>query len=98
MKQTRIHILIALLGAVGIGLPSLRGATITVTTINDNGSGSLRQALTDAANGDTINFHSSLNGHAITLTSGELPGLANEKRRRRGARSSASSIALVRAR
>ena len=45
MKQTRIHILIALLGAVAVGLPSLRGATITVVNTNDNGAGSLRQAL-----------------------------------------------------
>ncbi len=72
MKHTRILILIALLGAAAVGLPSLRGATITVTTINDNGSGSLRQALADAVNGDTINFNSSLNGQTITLTSGEL--------------------------
>ena len=84
MKHTRILpamlrsamqaglLLIALLGAAAIGLPSLRGATITVTTINDNGSGSLRQALADAANFDTINFDSSLNGQTITLTSGEL--------------------------
>jgi len=72
MKHTRILIVIALLGAAAVGLPSLRGATITVTTINDNGSGSLRQALTDAANFDMINFSSSLNGQTITLTSGEL--------------------------
>jgi len=72
MKHTRILILIALLGAAAVGLPSLRGATITVTTINDNGPGSLRQALADAANFDTIDFSSSLNGQTITLTSGEL--------------------------
>src|SRR4029079_14080143 len=72
MKHTRILILIALLGAAAVGLPSLRGATITVTTINDNGPGSLRQALADAANFDTIDFSSSLNGKTITLTSGEL--------------------------
>src|SRR5262245_9205666 len=84
MKHTRILpamlrsatqvglVLIALLGAAAAGSPSLRGATITVTTINDNGSGSLRQALADAVNGDTINFNSSLNGQTITLTSGEL--------------------------
>ena len=72
MKHSRILILIALLGAAAVGLPSLRGATITVTTINDNGSGSLRQALAAAVNGDTISFNSSLNGQTITLTSGEL--------------------------
>ncbi len=31
-------------------------ATITVTTTNDSGAGSLRRALSDANNGDTINF------------------------------------------
>ena len=72
MKHTRILLLIALLGMGAVGLPSLPGATTTVTTINDNGPGSLRQALGDAVDGDTINFHSSLNGQRITLTSGEL--------------------------
>jgi hypothetical protein len=71
MKHTRIF-LIALLGAAAVGLPTLRGASITVTTINDNGPGSLRQALADAVDGDTINFASSLNGQTITLGSGEL--------------------------
>ena len=32
------------------------GATITVTNTNDNGPGSLRQALANANNGDTVNF------------------------------------------
>jgi hypothetical protein len=44
-------------------------AIITVTNINDNGPGSLRQSILDAAPGDTINF--SVTG-AIRLTSGEL--------------------------
>ena len=46
--------------------------TITVTNGNDSGSGSLRQALADANDGDTIQFDSALNGQTITLTSGEL--------------------------
>ena len=45
-------------------------ATITVTNTNDNGPGSLRQALTIANDGDTINF--AVTG-TITLTSGGLP-------------------------
>ena len=45
-------------------------ATITVTNTNDSGPGSLRQALRDAHDGDTINF--TVTG-TITLTSGGLP-------------------------
>jgi hypothetical protein len=45
---------------------------ITVTNTNDSGPGSLRQALADANDGDTIQFDPSLNGQTITLTSGEL--------------------------
>ena len=66
---------------------STQAATITVTNTNDSGAGSLRQALADAVDGDTINFDSSLNGQTITLTSGQLivdksvaihgPGAAN---------------------
>jgi len=43
--------------------------TITVTNVNDSGPGSLRQALTDVNDGDTINF--AVTG-TIGLTSGEL--------------------------
>ena len=44
-------------------------ATITVTNTNDSGPGSLRQALADANDGDTINF--AVTGR-IALTSGGL--------------------------
>jgi N-acetylneuraminic acid mutarotase len=47
-------------------------STITVTNTNDSGPGSLRQALADANDGDTIQFDPALNGRTITLTSGEL--------------------------
>lgn len=47
--------------------------TITVINTNDSGNGSLRQAIANANDGDTIEFDSSLNGQTITLTSGELP-------------------------
>src|SRR5438552_15248309 len=46
-----------------------RADTITVTNTNDSGSGSLRQALVDANDGDTIDF--AVTG-TIGLTSGEL--------------------------
>ena len=72
MKHTRILLLIALLAAAAVGSSRLDTATITVVNTNDNGTGSLRQALADAVDGDTINFNSSLNGQTIRLTSGEL--------------------------
>ena len=43
---------------------------LTVTSGADSGPGSLRQAIADAAPGDTIVF--AKNVHNITLTSGEL--------------------------
>lgn len=48
------------------------GQTLTVTTTNDSGSGSLRQAIADAQDNDTIQFDSALNGQIITLTTDEL--------------------------
>lgn len=44
-------------------------ATLVVTNTNDNGAGSLRQALLNAASGDTITFDLSLSGQTITLAS-----------------------------
>jgi hypothetical protein len=44
--------------------------TITVTNGNDSGPGSLRQAIADAQDGDTINFDPSVN--IVTLTTAEL--------------------------
>src|SRR5213592_597648 len=44
--------------------------TITVTNGNDSGSGSLRQALAQANDGDTVNFDPSVS--IVTLTTAEL--------------------------
>jgi hypothetical protein len=48
---------------------STQAATITVTNTNDSGAGSLREALANANDGDTIHF--GITG-TITLTTGEL--------------------------
>src|SRR6476661_4517252 len=71
-KHTRILLLIALLGAAAVGLPSVRGATITVTEVGD-GLGvhtNLRQALVDANDGDTIEFDPQLGGYTLALIQG----------------------------
>lgn len=47
-------------------------ATNTVTNVSDSGTGSLRDAITTALNGDTIAFAPSINGQIIYLTSGGL--------------------------
>src|SRR5690242_7446582 len=52
----------------GRALPS----TLTVTSPLDSGPGSLRQAIIDARDGDTIAFDDALSGQAIVLTGGEL--------------------------
>ena len=67
--MTRSAIFPSLLCAIGI---SAHAAVITVTNTNDSGPGSLRQAIFNANNGDTIDFDPALDGQTITLTSGEL--------------------------
>ncbi len=73
--QLRISFGLRTLMAAGllcaIAIPT-RADIITVTNTNDSGSGSLRQALADANDGDTINFDPSIYGQTITLTSAEL--------------------------
>jgi uncharacterized repeat protein (TIGR01451 family) len=69
----------ALSRALGIGAAALAAvpagaATFTVTNLNDNGAGSLRDAITQAntaAGADVINFQAGLTG-TITLTTGQL--------------------------
>ncbi len=64
-----------LLGLLAGGLPqtpTASAATLTVTNTADAGPGSLRQAIADAAAGDTITFAAALNGQTITLSSGRI--------------------------
>ena len=55
--------------ACALAIPA-NAATIIVNNTNDSGPGSLRQALVDANDGDTIDA-TGISG-VITLTSGEL--------------------------
>jgi Chlamydia polymorphic membrane protein (Chlamydia_PMP) repeat len=72
MKQTRILFLFTLLCAAMSSSQAVHANIVTVANANDSGPGSLRQALADANDGDTIDFDSSLNGQTTTLTSGQL--------------------------
>jgi len=51
---------------------AVHASVITVTNTNDSGLGSLRQALADANDGETINFDAALKGQSIDLTTAEL--------------------------
>lgn len=60
-------------GALAAG-PAAEAATFNVTNLDDNGAGSLRQAIVDANNAagaDVVTFQAGLTG-TITLTSGQL--------------------------
>jgi len=47
-------------------------AVLTVTSLADSGSGSLREIINQAQNGDTIKFASNLANQSITLTTGQI--------------------------
>ena len=53
-------------------LTAAQGATITVFSSADGGPGTLRQAIFDAASGDTINFAIPQSANGISLSSNEL--------------------------
>src|SRR5258705_5191092 len=69
--KTRILFLLPLLCAAITSLQPIHAAMIPVTNTNDSGAGSLRQALADASDGDTINFNAAVTG-TINLASGPL--------------------------
>ncbi len=56
----------------GVVVPPSVLPGVVVANTNDNGAGSLRQALLDVAPGGTITFDPTLNGRTVVLTSGEL--------------------------
>jgi hypothetical protein len=70
-SMARFVLILFLLGGIIGAVPSspAHAATLMVTNINDSGAGSLRQAILDAAPGDTIQFDPSLTGQTIALTS-----------------------------
>src|SRR6478735_877561 len=69
MRRTLYFVIIGVL-LRSVFITAAHAATITVTSTNDSGPGSLRQALRVANDGDTITF--AVTG-TITLTSGGLP-------------------------
>lgn len=69
--RTRLQLL-GLFAAALIGTPRLQAGTLVVTSTADSGAGSLRSAITAAADGDTIQFDPALTGQIISLTSAEL--------------------------
>jgi hypothetical protein len=71
IRRVLVGVLVLFLALAGSNPPVAHAATLTVSNMNDNGAGSLRQAIADAASGDIITFAPGLTG-TITLTSGEL--------------------------
>ena len=57
-----------LIGFAFVGIATCNAATITVTSLADSGSGSLRAAVTSAAAGDTININTT---GTLTFAAGE---------------------------
>jgi len=59
-----------LISAVLLGAAAAQATTLTVTSANDSGTGTLRQAILNASSGDTISFAAGIT--TINLTNGEL--------------------------
>jgi hypothetical protein len=74
MKFPADRLTVLLFSALIIALTSVsaHSATLIVTNTNDSGTGSLRDTIAAASDGDTIQFDAALNGQTITLTSATL--------------------------
>lgn len=72
LKVLMLLVIVAFCSANALMVKPAYAATITVTTQNDSGAGSLRHAIANAKSGDTIVFHTSRTGATIMLTSGTL--------------------------
>ena len=65
-----VLVLVLILGMLGLEpIQPVFASTLMVTNTNDSGAGSLRKAIADAVNGDTITFALSLSGQTIVLSS-----------------------------
>ncbi len=72
LKRTfQLLIVSILLSTMFMSVPPqpAQAGTFTVTNTNDSGAGSLRQAIADADDGDTITFSATLSGQTISLSS-----------------------------
>jgi predicted outer membrane repeat protein len=67
-SNTRRILFATCLSALCLAALSAEATTITVINSNDSGPGSLRQALADANDGDTINFDASVTFIAVVTT------------------------------
>jgi hypothetical protein len=67
-----IKTIISAVSLILLAAALVNAATITVANTNDGGAGSLRQAISDAVSGDTIDFNLSGCPCTIALTSAEL--------------------------
>ena len=69
-RPPRLAFIFSLSATLILAAGMANAATLTVVSPGDNGPGTLRQAIADAASGDTVIFAQGLGG--VGLTSGEL--------------------------
>ncbi|MDR0685914.1 MAG: Ig-like domain-containing protein [Dysgonamonadaceae bacterium] len=69
MRYRLLFMTLAVFITAGAYCAAVVGRVITVASTNDSGTGTFRQAVSDASTGDTIIFDASLEGATITLES-----------------------------